>query len=128
MGFTMPAMAYDPRMAFDPERKMTDGDVQDLKPEGWWGGEGTLFRDVAFDSYQEGVDFAVQVAALAEAQGHHPDITIHYRRVKLSYFTHDAGGVTMADIEGARAVNELVAALGQADQNSADPRKGATAG
>jgi 4a-hydroxytetrahydrobiopterin dehydratase len=65
----MPGMAYDPRMAFDPERKMTDGDVQDLKPDGWWGGEGTLFRDVAFDSYQEGVDFAVQVAALAEAPG-----------------------------------------------------------
>lgn len=100
---------YDPRMAYDPSRKLTDGDVQALKPEGWWGDEGRLYRDFRFGSYQAGVDFALRVAALAEAQQHHPDIHIHYRRVRIQYFTHDAGGVTLRDIEGARAVNALLA-------------------
>ncbi|OLV15859.1 4a-hydroxytetrahydrobiopterin dehydratase [Deinococcus marmoris] len=100
-------MAYDPRMGYDPDRKLTDGDVHDLKPAGWWGDDGLLFREFTFDSYGAGVDFAVRVAALAEEQGHHPDIHIFYKRVKLNYFTHDAGGVTGADIAGAQAVNDL---------------------
>lgn len=102
-------MAYDPRMAFDSERKLTDGDVHDLKPEGWWGDDGKLFREFRFDSYREGVDFALRVADLAERLGHHPDLHIYYRHVRVNYFTHDAGGVTMLDIEGARAVNALAA-------------------
>lgn len=98
---------YDPRMAYDPERRLTDGDVLDLKPEGWWGDSGKIARDFKFDTYQAGVDFAVRVAALAEERDHHPDIHIHYGRVRLNYFTHAAGGVTVLDIEGAQAVNEL---------------------
>ncbi len=100
-------MAYDPRMGYDPDRLLSDGDVSTLKPEGWWGDDGQLFREFTFDTYQAGVDFAVAVAALAEARGHHPDIHIFYKRVRLNFFTHDAGGITGADIEGARAVNEL---------------------
>ncbi|MBB6015778.1 4a-hydroxytetrahydrobiopterin dehydratase [Deinococcus radiopugnans] len=100
-------MAYDPRMGYDPDRTLSDGDVHDLKPAGWWGDDGTLFREFTFDSYPAGVDFAVRVAALAEQQGHHPDIHIFYKRVRLNYFTHDAGGITGADIAGAQAVNDL---------------------
>lgn len=101
-------MAYDPRMGYDPERTLSDGDVHDLKPDGWWGDDGLLTREFAFDSYQAGVDFAVRVAALAETQNHHPEIHIFYRRVRLNYFTHDAGGITAADIAGAQAVNGLL--------------------
>ncbi len=101
-------MAYDPRMGYDPERTLSDGDVHDLKPGGWWGDDGLLTREFAFDSYQAGVDFAVRVAALAETQNHHPEIHIFYRRVRLNYFTHDAGGITAADIAGAQAVNGLL--------------------
>ena len=110
---------YDPRMAFDPDRKLTDGDVHEQKPEGWWGDEGKLYRDFKFGTYQAGVDFAVRVAALAEEQGHHPDIHLYYRRVRLNYFTHDAGGVTGRDIEGARAVNALWDELSRAEPGGA---------
>ncbi|WP_216318652.1 4a-hydroxytetrahydrobiopterin dehydratase [Deinococcus aestuarii] len=101
---------YDPRMAFDAHRKLTDGDVQDLKPRGWWGDDGKLYRDFTFDTYQAGVDFVVRVAALAEEQGHHPDIRLSYRRVRVNYFTYDAGGVTGLDIAGAHAVDRLAEA------------------
>lgn len=106
-------MTYDPRMAYDPERKLTDGDVQERKPEGWWGDDGKLFREFKFDSYQEGVDFAVRVAGLAERLGHHPDLHIYYRHVRVNYFTHSAGGVTQLDLDGAQAVNDLIAGAAQ---------------
>ena len=73
----------------------------------WWGNDGQLYRDFKFGSYLEGVDFALRIARMAEEAGHHPDIHIHYARLRVRYFTHDAGGVTLADIDGARAVNRL---------------------
>lgn len=98
---------YDPRMGYDPSRKLTDGDVLDRMPEGWWGDAGKIGRDFGFDTYQAGVDFVVRVAALAEARGHHPDIHLYYRRVRLTFFTYEAGGVTQLDLDAARAVNAL---------------------
>ncbi|MFC4637323.1 4a-hydroxytetrahydrobiopterin dehydratase [Deinococcus hohokamensis] len=99
---------YDPRMGHDPARKLSDGEVQARKPEGWWGDDGKLFRDVAFDTYQAGVDFVVQVAALAEQRGHHPDLHLRYRRVRVTFFTYAAGGVTQLDLDGAQAINALL--------------------
>ena len=97
--------------ASKPERlsreRLGDGDVQDRKPPGWWGDDGKLFRVFGFESYREGVAFAVRVSELAEAQDHHPEITIFYKKVKVNYYTHDAGGVTEFDLRGAAAVNSL---------------------
>ena len=79
-------------------------------PDGWYGDDGKLFREFEFGTYQEGVDFAVRVAAQAEERGHHPDLHIYFRKVRVNFFTHDAGGVTQADIDGARAVDTLLPA------------------
>lgn len=100
-------------MGEDPGRKLGDVEVQSLKPGGWRGDDGTLSREFAFGHYQAGVDFAGQVAALAEERNHHPDIHIFYKKVRIHYFTHDAGGVTQADLEGARAVNDLFDLMGK---------------
>ena len=37
---------------------------------------------------------------------HHPDVTINYRRVTVSFTTHSEGGITAKDVEGAREVQE----------------------
>lgn len=87
--------------------RLTDGDVNVLKPEGWWGDDGKLFRVFEFARYADGVAFAVEVSRLAEAQDHHPDIHIFYDKVKVNYFTHDKGGVTLWDIREAATVNAL---------------------
>ncbi len=93
--------------------RLTDGDVQDRKPEGWWGDDGMISRVFAFEAYRAGVEFAVRVAELAEAQDHHPEITILYKKVRVSYYTHEisglASGVTEYDLHGAQAVNSLYA-------------------
>ncbi len=93
--------------------RLSDGDVQELKPEGWWGDDGQIFRVFEFGSYQHGVDFALRVADLAAAQDHHPEITILYKKVKVNYFTHETdsfvSGVTRLDLLGAAAVNSVYA-------------------
>ncbi len=88
-------------------QRLSDGDVYDLKPAGWWGDQGKLFRVFEFAQYTDGVAFALKVAQLAEEQDHHPDLHIFYDRVKVNYFTHDRGGVTLYDIRGAQGVNDI---------------------
>jgi 4a-hydroxytetrahydrobiopterin dehydratase len=47
------------------------------------------------------------VGARAEAANHHPDIAISWNTVTLTLWTHDAGGVTQADLDMARSLDEL---------------------
>ena len=51
--------------------------------------------------------FAGRLVAPAEAADHHPDIAIHYRRVEITFTTHDVGGLTAKDMDGAAAVEAL---------------------
>ena len=46
--------------------------------------------------------FVNQVAALAEAEDHHPDIAIHWNRVTLRWWTH-ANAITERDHSWPRA-------------------------
>lgn len=102
--------------AAQPQR-LTDGDVQDLKPQGWWGDDGKIFRVFEFENYQDGVDFAVWVSELAEAQDHHPKISISYKKVKVTYTTYEttsiSAGVTELDLQSASAVNDLFEVSGK---------------
>lgn len=66
-----------------------------------------LSKEYRFGSYADGVAFAVAVAMTAERRDHHPDITIRWARVALSWSTHDAGGVTALDVELSKASDEL---------------------
>ena len=69
---------------------------------GWDVGEKSLVRKLALPSFPEAIAFTVKVAFVAEAADHHPDIAINYRRVTLSWSTHDEGGLTLKDIDGAK--------------------------
>lgn len=87
--------------------RLNDNQIQERLPQGWTAQDGHLQREFTFSTYQAGVDFTVQVAALAERQDHHPDIVLQYRRVTVAYTTHDAGGLTDLDLHAAEAVNAL---------------------
>jgi len=50
-----------------------------------------------------------RIAAIAEELDHHPDIDIRWRTVTLVVSTHSAGGVTAADVELARRIDEVLA-------------------
>ena len=67
---------------------------------------GKLVRDWVFKDFVAAMAFANRVATMAEAVGHHPDIEIHYNRVRLALVTHDAGGITAKDVAMAENLNQ----------------------
>lgn len=76
-------------------------------PQGWQGDPGLIWREWTFPTYLDGVHFAERVAQQAEAARHHPDLLITYKKVKVSYTTHDAGGVTAIDLSEADSLDDL---------------------
>ena len=54
-----------------------------------------------------GVAFAIQIALLAQRMDHHPELCIGWRRVTVTYTTHDADGVTSRDIAAVNAVDAI---------------------
>jgi len=75
--------------------------------DGWRLEEGRLVRSFSFDSYLAGHDFARKAGEIAEAHDHHPDLLIGYRRVEVSTWTHDSGGITQKDVDLAKAISAL---------------------
>ena len=57
--------------------------------------------------YMEGIEFVNKVAQAAESNNHHPDIFINYKRISIKYWTHSAGGVTLADVQMAQKIDFL---------------------
>jgi 4a-hydroxytetrahydrobiopterin dehydratase len=66
-----------------------------------------LVQERTFKDFVAAMAFVNDVAQLAEAAGHHPDIDIRYNRVRLALVTHDAGGITQNDASLAQRINNL---------------------
>jgi 4a-hydroxytetrahydrobiopterin dehydratase len=77
-------------------------------PAGWSEDGDALVREFEFDSFPSAVAFVGRLAELAERENHHPDIDIRYRRVKVRWSTHSAGGVTDRDRDLAVRTLDLV--------------------
>ena len=75
---------------------------------GWSEVDGALVRELEFGDFRAAIAFVNRLADLAEAENHHPDIAIHYRRVTVRWWTHTAGGVTDRDRELAGRTDEIV--------------------
>jgi 4a-hydroxytetrahydrobiopterin dehydratase len=77
-------------------------------PEGWVEVDGALERTFELPSFPEAIAFVNRVAELAEAENHHPDVAISYKRVTLRWTTHSEGGITDRDRALAVRSAELV--------------------
>jgi 4a-hydroxytetrahydrobiopterin dehydratase len=84
---------------------LDDRDTPDM--DDWREVGGALERTYELGSFEEAIAFLNRVAVLAEAENHHPDIAIAYRKVTLRWTTHSAGGITDRDRELARRSDEL---------------------
>jgi 4a-hydroxytetrahydrobiopterin dehydratase len=71
-------------------------EVLKIHPE-WKLQGGKLVREWSFKDFVEAMQFVNQVATIAEAAGHHPDIDVRYNHVLLGLVSHDAGGITRRD-------------------------------
>jgi 4a-hydroxytetrahydrobiopterin dehydratase len=65
-------------------------------------------REWVVKNFIEGIEFFQKVAALAEQEGHHPDLHLQgYRNVAIELWTHAAGGLTENDFIMAAKINEV---------------------
>lgn len=56
-----------------------------------------LEKEYRFPNFVDALAFVNRVGALAEEQGHHPDIYLAWGKVKLTLWTHKIDGLTESD-------------------------------
>ncbi len=56
-----------------------------------------LERSFDFDNFQQALDFVNEVGALAENEGHHPDLYLTWGEARVKIWTHSVDGLTEAD-------------------------------
>lgn len=67
-------------------------------PPGWKvEGEHHLEKEFTFKNFKEALAFVNKVGAIAEEEGHHPDIFLTWGKVKITLYTHKIGGLTESD-------------------------------
>ena len=76
---------------------------------GWTHVADRIAKTYRFANYHETMAFVNAVAWIAHRADHHPDLSVHYNRVVVSYSTHDAGGITRNDLVCAARVERLFA-------------------
>ena len=71
--------------------------LQQLKP-GWHvNPQGHLERLYQFPDFAQALEFVNKVGAIAEAEGHHPDLYLSWGKCKVEVWTHKIGGLTESD-------------------------------
>lgn len=69
----------------------------------------SLTKDFLFKDFAEALDFVNKVGAIAQSEGHHPDINLHdYKKVGITLSTHAIGGLSVNDFILATKIDELV--------------------
>jgi 4a-hydroxytetrahydrobiopterin dehydratase len=94
-------MAYTPLTEAEIAERLT-------KLSGWQTDGTTISKTFTFDKYLEGTAFASAVGVVCEGINHHPDMHIGYKRVSVSFTTHDTGNtLTDKDFDCATAIEAL---------------------
>ncbi len=69
-----------------------------------------LVRTFALKDFVEAMAFVSKVAEIAESEGHHPNITIDYKRVTFTIWTHAIDDLSESDFILAAKIDEAFAA------------------
>lgn len=91
------------------ETRLNDAALARLLASGTWRREGNaITRTFTFKGFKSAMDFVNRVAEAATSANHHPDIHVErYRNVRIVLSTHATGGISDADVELARRIDEL---------------------
>jgi len=66
-----------------------------------------ISKEFILKDFKEAIAFINRVAALAEEEGHHPDIRLSWNRVRLELSTHAIKGLSENDFIVAAKINAL---------------------
>ena len=88
--------------------RLTDSEISDRlrSLEGWEVRDSRLVKSFKFKDFMSAVRFVDEIAPLAEAEGHHPDLQVGWGKVVVELTSHDAGGLTEKDFEVAARLPE----------------------
>jgi 4a-hydroxytetrahydrobiopterin dehydratase len=76
--------------------------------KGWEAVENKKLRKLfKFKNFVETMGFVNQVALIAQAEDHHPDLQVSFSKVVLELWTHAAKGITENDFVLAAKIDEL---------------------
>jgi 4a-hydroxytetrahydrobiopterin dehydratase len=89
--------------------RLSEPDIQERLRETSWSRQGeAIEREWSFVDFAQALAFVDDVGAAAEQAGHHPDILLHgWNKVRLTLSTHSEGGLTQADFDLARKIEQL---------------------
>lgn len=73
-------------------------------------GVARIVRQFSFGDYLAGADFAMAVAQMAEAQGHHPRLILEWGSVTVIWWTHILNGLHSNDFICAAKTDKIYAA------------------
>jgi len=66
-----------------------------------------ITRAFTFPDFQKALEFVNRVGAIAEEQGHHPDILLTWGKVEITIWTHKVQGLTESDFILAAKIDRL---------------------
>jgi 4a-hydroxytetrahydrobiopterin dehydratase len=66
-----------------------------------------ITRTFKFPDFRTALEFTNKVGAIAEAEGHHPDIRLSWGKVEITTWTHKIDGLTENDFILAAKINKL---------------------
>jgi 4a-hydroxytetrahydrobiopterin dehydratase len=66
-----------------------------------------LTRAFTFHNFKQSLDFVDRVGALAEEQGHHPDILLTWGKAEITLWTHKIDGLTESDFIMAAKIDRI---------------------
>ncbi len=77
----------------------------------WFDTQDAIQRKFRFTTFSESILFVNKVAAESEKKQHHPDMCINYSTVGVVLTTNSVGGVTDADFDLARTIDEIATSV-----------------
>jgi 4a-hydroxytetrahydrobiopterin dehydratase len=89
--------------------KLSEFDIAAALAElpGWKLENGKLHREYKFADFIAAFAFMTSAALVAQGMDHHPEWFNVWNTVRIDLQTHDAGGVTMLDVQLAHRMEEL---------------------
>jgi len=68
-----------------------------------------IAREFKFSDFCDAFAFMARIALVAEKRNHHPEWSNVYNKVSITLTTHDAGGLSLLDVELAREIDSVFA-------------------